>query len=134
MLAPPVLPWVKRARASRFSVHSAQPARLGLGIKHNPGLFQYPRFDAFMVQAQQVERAHRVMLFCRGAGLVALNLRHNASGDFQPLGQALETPAQAVAWAWWGLAMGCAALPDTRTAPANTHSPRRGRAASRCHT
>jgi hypothetical protein len=74
MLAPPVLPWVKRARASRFLVHSTQLARLCLGIKHNPGLSQYPPLDALMVHAQQVERPHAVMLFSGCAWLVALNL------------------------------------------------------------
>jgi len=53
-LAPPVLPWVERARASRLTCHHAQRTGRGLGIKHNPGLFQNPRFDALMVYAQQV--------------------------------------------------------------------------------
>lgn len=45
----------RRARASRdSSSHYAQLARLGLGIKLHPGLLQYPRLDALMVQAQQV--------------------------------------------------------------------------------
>jgi hypothetical protein len=35
-------------------VHHAQRTGRGLGIKHNPGLFQYPSLDALMVHAQQV--------------------------------------------------------------------------------
>ena len=34
--------------------HHAQRTGRGLGIKHNPGLFQNPRFYALMVHAQQV--------------------------------------------------------------------------------
>ena len=49
-----------------------QLSRYGLGIKHNPGLFQNPRLDALMVHAQQVERAHAVMLFSGCARFMAL--------------------------------------------------------------
>ena len=70
---------------------NTQPTRRSLGIKHNPRLLQSPSLDALMVQPQQLQRAHRVMLFRRGTGLVPLNLRHHANGYFQPLGQALES-------------------------------------------
>ena len=62
-----------------------QPARFGLDVKHNPGLFQKPRIDADVVQCQ---RANGVMLFSGGAGFVALEMRHHAHGHLQPLGQA----------------------------------------------
>ena len=111
-------------------LNGAQLARLGLGIELHPGLFKNPRFDALMVLAQQVQRAHGVMLFSGGAGLVPHDLCHHASGHLQPLCQALEGAAQAVAWAVCGLAMGCVGL----LALANTYAPRRGKVFSKCQT
>jgi hypothetical protein len=49
-----------------------------------------------MVQAQQIQRAHTVVLLGYGAGFVSLNLRHNTHGHFDPLGQSAERTAQAV--------------------------------------
>ena len=71
-----------------------QSTRSGLGIKHNPRLIQNPRLDALMVQPQQRQRAHHVVLFSDSAELVAQNLRHYADRYLQPLGQALEGSAQ----------------------------------------
>ena len=68
----------------------------GLGVKHNPGLLQNPRLDALMVHAQQVKRAHAVVLLCGCARLVALNLRHHPGGHLQPFGQAGKRAAQAM--------------------------------------
>ena len=65
-------------------------AMLRSGIKHYPGLLQYPGLNLFMVHTQQLQGPHGVMLFSRGAWLVALNLRHHAHGHFKPLSQALE--------------------------------------------
>ena len=76
--------------------NNTQSALPGFGIKHNARLCQYPGFNLFMVQAQQLQRPYRVMLFSRGAGLVPHDLRHDAGGHFKPLGQRFEGPAQAV--------------------------------------
>ena len=74
--------------------HHAQFAHFAGAVELHTGLFQNPRFNALMVHAQQVKGAHGVMLFCRGARLVAHDLGHYTSRDFQPLGQALETAVQ----------------------------------------
>ena len=39
---------------ARITLDHAQGTGRGLGIKHNPGLLQNPRFDALMVYVQQV--------------------------------------------------------------------------------
>lgn len=56
--------------------YGTQLALLAFGIKDNPGLFQNPRFDAAMVQRQQFQRAHGVVLFSGRAWLLALDLCH----------------------------------------------------------
>jgi hypothetical protein len=43
-----------------------------------------------VVQRQQFQWAHGVVLFSGGAGLVSLDLSHHTYGHFQPLGQAFE--------------------------------------------
>ena len=47
------------------STHHAQRTGRGLGVKHNPGLLQNPRFNLFMVNAQQVKRAADVVFSAR---------------------------------------------------------------------
>ncbi len=70
--------------------HCVQLAWSGLGVEHNASLLQNPGFYLFMVDAQQVKGSHRVMLFSSRARLVSHQLRHHASGYFQPLRQRLE--------------------------------------------
>lgn len=42
----------------------AQLARFGLGIEHHPSFFQNPRLDAFVVDTQQIQRAHLGWVGC----------------------------------------------------------------------
>lgn len=48
------------------------------------------------MQAQQVQRANRVVFFGCGAGLVPHQLRHYPSRCLQPFGERFERPSQAV--------------------------------------
>lgn len=45
------------------SGRNTRPTGCGLGIKHNPGLLQDPRFNLRMMNPPQNKRAHGVMLF-----------------------------------------------------------------------
>ena len=54
--------------------HCPQRTRRCLGIKRNPGLLQNPRFNLFVVHAQQVEGAANVILLTHALGRMALNL------------------------------------------------------------
>lgn len=78
-----------------FQLLTARSGR-GFGIEHIPGLRKNPGFNLFVVDAHQFQRSHRVVLFSRRTWLMALNLRHHASGNLQPLGQGFERTLQTV--------------------------------------
>jgi len=86
-LCPPLL---EENDLYRLSCHQRQFARLCFPIKHNPGLFENPSLNFFVMLRQQFQRSNRVMLFSRGAWFVSHDLRHHASWYFLPLGQAFE--------------------------------------------
>ena len=68
------------------------PAYPGTAARSNvtPACSRMKAFDFVVPHPQQVNRAHGVVLFGGGAGLVSHDLSHDASGAFHPLSQALE--------------------------------------------
>ena len=139
LLAPPYLPGIISVRASLLTVHHTQRTGRGFGIKHNPGLLQNPRFNLFVVNSQQVKRAADVVLFPYTLGCMALNLCADSAGYVEPFAQTGERTAQPVQGQFQpgngaGLSvcmLGSVSLPDALAGLENTHSLRRGSAASR---
>ena len=57
---------IARHYGLQLTGHCPQLSQINMGHEHNPGLFQHPRADFFMMGTQQVERTHSALPFSRG--------------------------------------------------------------------
>ena len=71
---------------NKLFFNGPQFARL-LGLKSDGGLFKNPGFNLGMPHSQEVQGPDAVMLFRRGARLVAHDLSNDARRHFDPFSQ-----------------------------------------------
>ena len=77
------------------SYHAQFTRHIG-GIERHPGLLQNPRFNLFVVNAQQVKRTADVVLLSHTLGRMALNLCADSAGYVEPFAKTGERTAKAV--------------------------------------